>query len=204
MLRCQAAGVRKARISSTQEEGRHQERIYAVPLLVRFLYRMRWPHSLHRMTSCCPIWFSAPQSVWGTRKKGDAGGEPSEKHGAADKFPVARGWRARTSTNVLHRCSAAHRVRAAAPSSPPVASASKRAGRRFHHQRASWPSEPCLMAARSVLEGSVPVLAAAPPSGISEGWHVAIRPARESTDSVLYLDLDLQYSSIRIHTRSSM
>lgn len=38
------------------------------PLLVRFLYKMRWPHSLHRITSFCPIWFSAPQSERDARR----------------------------------------------------------------------------------------------------------------------------------------
>ena len=45
------------------------------PCFVRFLYRMRWPHSLHRITSWIEMVFSAPQSEGKrARRSGSAAG----------------------------------------------------------------------------------------------------------------------------------
>ena len=59
-----AGGAGSAPPPGDAREGRRRG---AAPLFVRFLYRMRWPQSLHRITSCGLIAFSAPQSVRGQK-----------------------------------------------------------------------------------------------------------------------------------------
>ena len=59
-----AGGAGSAPPPGDAREGRQRG---AAPLFVRFLYRMRWPQSLHRITSCGLIAFSAPQSVRGQK-----------------------------------------------------------------------------------------------------------------------------------------